>query len=125
MKQLEEAGLVLRRVDPHDNRFTLVSLTPEGRQLVAALIAAGASALQPSYRPIKLVRGPQLCRTAEAAEGPVQRGVFAPQRHKGHKDRVDLCALCAFVVNCVGDSDCNTEKKVIRKLSLTFLLTLA
>src|SRR5689334_5493953 len=27
MKQLEEAGVVLRRVDPQDNRFTLVSLT--------------------------------------------------------------------------------------------------
>ena len=38
MKQLEEAGVVLRRVDPQDNRFTLVSLTPEGRRLVAGLM---------------------------------------------------------------------------------------
>lgn len=38
VKQLEEAGMVARRVDPRDNRFTLVSLTPEGRQLVAGLM---------------------------------------------------------------------------------------
>jgi len=38
MKQLEHAGLVARRDDPQDNRFTLVSLTPEGRQLVARLL---------------------------------------------------------------------------------------
>src|SRR5262245_12001524 len=38
MKQLEEAGIVARRVDPEDNRFTLVSLTPEGRRLVADLM---------------------------------------------------------------------------------------
>ena len=30
--------LVARRVDPSDNRVTLVSLTPEGRQLVAGLM---------------------------------------------------------------------------------------
>jgi DNA-binding MarR family transcriptional regulator len=38
MKQLEEAGVVTRRVDPRDNRFTLVALTPAGRQLVAGLM---------------------------------------------------------------------------------------
>ena len=38
MKQLEEAGVVARRADPQDNRFTLVSLTPEGRQLVDRLM---------------------------------------------------------------------------------------
>jgi DNA-binding MarR family transcriptional regulator len=38
MKQLEEAGIVTRWVDPRDNRFTLVALTPEGRQLVARLM---------------------------------------------------------------------------------------
>jgi DNA-binding MarR family transcriptional regulator len=38
MKQLEEAGVVTRRVDPRDNRFTLVALTPEGRQLVSRLM---------------------------------------------------------------------------------------
>ena len=38
MKQLEEAGIVTRRVDPRDNRFTLVSLTPRGRQLVSGLL---------------------------------------------------------------------------------------
>jgi DNA-binding MarR family transcriptional regulator len=38
MKQLEETGVVVRRADPQDNRFTLVSLTPEGRQLVAGLM---------------------------------------------------------------------------------------
>src|SRR5690242_11655403 len=38
MKQLEEARMVTRRVDPRDNRFTLVSLTPAGRQLVSGLI---------------------------------------------------------------------------------------
>ena len=38
MKQLEEAGIVARRVDPRDNRFTLVVLTPAGRQLVSRLL---------------------------------------------------------------------------------------
>ena len=38
MKQLEEAGIVTRWVDPRDNRFTLVALTTEGRQLVARLM---------------------------------------------------------------------------------------
>ena len=43
MKQLEEAGVVARRVDPSDNRVTLVSLTPEGRQLVAGLMERRAT----------------------------------------------------------------------------------
>ena len=38
MKQLEEAGIVIRRADPRDNRFTLVALTPTGRQLVSGLL---------------------------------------------------------------------------------------
>jgi len=37
VKQLEEEGLVLRRADPHDNRFTLVSLTDAGRQIAASM----------------------------------------------------------------------------------------
>jgi DNA-binding MarR family transcriptional regulator len=37
VKQLEEEGLVLRRSDPQDNRFTLVELTEMGRQLMASL----------------------------------------------------------------------------------------
>jgi DNA-binding MarR family transcriptional regulator len=37
VKQLEEEGLVLRRSDPQDNRFTLVDLTETGRQLMASL----------------------------------------------------------------------------------------
>ena len=37
VKQLEEEGLVLRRSDPQDNRFTLVDLTEIGRQLMASL----------------------------------------------------------------------------------------
>src|SRR5262245_43508114 len=54
VKQLEEEGLVLRRPDPQDNRFTLVNLTEVGRQLTAsiagkreafeALVTAGISA---------------------------------------------------------------------------------
>jgi DNA-binding MarR family transcriptional regulator len=38
VKQLEEEGLVLRRADPHDNRFTLVSLTDTGRQLAESMV---------------------------------------------------------------------------------------
>ncbi|MBE3560627.1 MAG: MarR family transcriptional regulator [Ktedonobacteraceae bacterium] len=30
-KQMEAAGLITRRVDPHDNRFTLVSLASAGK----------------------------------------------------------------------------------------------
>jgi DNA-binding MarR family transcriptional regulator len=37
VKQLEEEGLVLRRPNPDDNRFTLVALTDAGRQLAASL----------------------------------------------------------------------------------------
>jgi DNA-binding MarR family transcriptional regulator len=39
VKQLEEEGLVLRRADPQDNRFTLVTLTPAGQQLAAGMHA--------------------------------------------------------------------------------------
>jgi DNA-binding MarR family transcriptional regulator len=38
VKQLEEEGLVLRRAEPHDNRFTLVALTDTGRQLAERMI---------------------------------------------------------------------------------------
>lgn len=38
VKHLEEAGLVERRVDPHDNRITLVWLTAAGRELVGDLL---------------------------------------------------------------------------------------
>src|SRR5207253_4045122 len=31
-KQMEAAGLITRRVDPRDNRFTLVTLAPAGQQ---------------------------------------------------------------------------------------------
>ena len=36
-KQLEAAGLITRRNDPQDNRFTIVALTPQGRQQIEAL----------------------------------------------------------------------------------------
>lgn len=32
VKQLESEGLLVRRVDPSDNRYTLVTLTPEGTE---------------------------------------------------------------------------------------------
>jgi DNA-binding MarR family transcriptional regulator len=54
VKQLEEEGLVVRRADPADNRFTLVMLTEAGQRATAemagkresfeALAAAGLSA---------------------------------------------------------------------------------
>ncbi len=33
VKQLEAAGMVSRRPDPQDNRYTLVALTPEARRM--------------------------------------------------------------------------------------------
>jgi DNA-binding MarR family transcriptional regulator len=36
LKQLEENGMVLRRKNPEDNRFTYVQLTDEGKRKVAA-----------------------------------------------------------------------------------------
>ncbi|WP_211340535.1 MarR family transcriptional regulator [Mesobacillus subterraneus] len=36
LKQLEESGMVIRRKNPDDNRFTYVQLTDEGKQRVAA-----------------------------------------------------------------------------------------
>ena len=53
VKQLEEEGLIQRRADPRDNRFTLVTLSEAGRQLAGhmagkresfeALVTAGLS----------------------------------------------------------------------------------
>src|SRR5579884_2534723 len=40
VKQFEAEGLVSRRLDPQDNRYTLASLTDSGRQTVAGISAA-------------------------------------------------------------------------------------
>ncbi|WP_211326290.1 MarR family winged helix-turn-helix transcriptional regulator [Thermosporothrix hazakensis] len=37
VKQMEAAGLITRRVDPRDNRFTLVSLAPAGQQVLSEM----------------------------------------------------------------------------------------
>jgi DNA-binding MarR family transcriptional regulator len=37
VKQFEAEGLVSRRLDPQDNRYTLASLTDAGRQIVAGI----------------------------------------------------------------------------------------
>lgn len=37
VKQFEAEGIVSRRLDPQDNRYTLVTLTPSGQQIVAGL----------------------------------------------------------------------------------------
>lgn len=37
VKQLEEDGLITRKADPQDNRFTLVALTQQGQALVERL----------------------------------------------------------------------------------------
>lgn len=39
LKQLEENGMVLRRKNPEDNRFTFVQLTEEGKRRVTAYCA--------------------------------------------------------------------------------------
>jgi DNA-binding MarR family transcriptional regulator len=43
VKQLEEEGLVLRRADPHDNRYTLVVLSEAGRKLAASMVGRRTS----------------------------------------------------------------------------------
>jgi DNA-binding MarR family transcriptional regulator len=40
VKQFESQGVLTRRLDPQDNRYTLVSLTASGQQIVAELSAA-------------------------------------------------------------------------------------
>lgn len=40
VKQFEAEGVVSRRLDPRDNRYTLVSLTDTGQQLVSKLSVA-------------------------------------------------------------------------------------
>src|SRR5262249_5580312 len=40
IKQFEAEGMLSRRLDPQDNRYTLVSLTNAGQQMAAGLIAA-------------------------------------------------------------------------------------
>lgn len=37
VKQFEAEGVLSRRIDPHDNRYTLVSLTEAGQHLVTGL----------------------------------------------------------------------------------------
>ena len=37
VKQFEAEGILSRRLDPQDNRYTLVSLTPSGQQMVTGL----------------------------------------------------------------------------------------
>ena len=37
VKQFEAEGIVSRRLDPQDNRYTLVALTPSGQQIVKGL----------------------------------------------------------------------------------------
>ncbi len=41
VKQMEAEGLLQRRTDPKDNRFTLVALTDAGREMISALIERG------------------------------------------------------------------------------------
>jgi DNA-binding MarR family transcriptional regulator len=41
VKQMEAEGLLQRRADPKDNRFTLVALTAAGRETVEALVRRG------------------------------------------------------------------------------------
>jgi DNA-binding MarR family transcriptional regulator len=41
VKQLESEGILARRPDPSDNRFTLVNLTPAGVELVLGMAAKG------------------------------------------------------------------------------------
>jgi len=40
VKQFEEEGVVSRRLDPQDNRYTLVSLTESGQIIASGLFAA-------------------------------------------------------------------------------------
>jgi DNA-binding MarR family transcriptional regulator len=40
VKQFETEGVLSRRLDPQDNRYTLVSLTDSGRQIITGLRAA-------------------------------------------------------------------------------------
>jgi DNA-binding MarR family transcriptional regulator len=39
VKQFEAEGMVSRRFDPQDNRYTLVSLTPSGQQIATGISA--------------------------------------------------------------------------------------
>ncbi len=40
VKQFEAEGAVSRRLDPQDNRYTLVTLTPSGQHIAAGLLTA-------------------------------------------------------------------------------------
>jgi DNA-binding MarR family transcriptional regulator len=40
VKQFEAEGIVTRRLDPQDNRYTLVTLTTSGQQIAAGLVTA-------------------------------------------------------------------------------------
>lgn len=46
LKMLESEGLIHREDDPHDNRLTLVSLSPAGEQLVKEIYGKRAAFLE-------------------------------------------------------------------------------
>ena len=53
VKQMEAEGLLQRRADPQDNRFTLVELTPAGEAAVESLINRGLEFQQLAIRSIE------------------------------------------------------------------------
>lgn len=68
VKELERDGLVTRRLDPSDNRYTLVALTPAGRSAAEGLAAAHAAFLD------------RLLRDIDAADERAARRVLAALR---------------------------------------------
>lgn len=53
VKQMESEGLLQRRADPKDNRFTLVMLTDAGREQVRALMRRGLDFEQVALRDVE------------------------------------------------------------------------
>jgi DNA-binding MarR family transcriptional regulator len=82
VKQMEAEGLLRRRADPQDNRFTLVELTPAGEAAVESLIKRGLEFQQLAIRDIdgeKLaaavaVLAQMRCNLQELANGDFCKG---------------------------------------------------
>jgi hypothetical protein len=75
--------------------------------LTAGLVAWQGRLLFPALPAIAILLARGL--TGPSNTMPLQQGVFAPQRHEGHKGPQALCVLCAFVVREHGNSRCNDK----------------
>lgn len=72
VSRLEDEGWVERRPDPADGRAVLVAVTPAGRKMVAAAIAARTEALRRRIAPLGAKDRQALAKAVEALQSLTQ-----------------------------------------------------